>query len=142
MENKDIRWMQRFHNYRKALTKLTEVVDRGLDSLSELEIEGMIQRFEYTYELAWTTLQDLMRERGYPDIKGPGPVFEQALADGYIKGEQEWRKLKSSRQLTSHTYDEETASDIAESIIEVYHGLFVQLETRLQLEKIQQEKQS
>ncbi|GAB2786053.1 hypothetical protein GCM10027275_33110 [Rhabdobacter roseus] len=52
MENKDIRWQQRFSNFTKALAKLAEVVKERGDDLSELETEGMIQRFEYTFELA------------------------------------------------------------------------------------------
>ena len=85
MENSDIRWEQRFSNYSKALAKLEQVATReDVNSLSELEQEGMIQRFEYTYELAWKTLQDLLEHKGYTDIKGPTPVLEQAFKDGYI----------------------------------------------------------
>jgi len=140
MQHKDIRWIQRFSNYRKALKKLSQAVAMDYETLSELEIEGLIQRFEYTYELAWKTLQDFLRERGYPDIKGPSPVIDQALSDGFIKDEDNWKELKKSREMTSHTYDEDKANAIAENIVHVYHGLFIQLETRLQLEKINQEK--
>lgn len=60
MENNDIRWEQRFSNFKKALSKLGEVAAiKTIDDLSELEKEGLIQRFEYTYELAWKTLQAL-----------------------------------------------------------------------------------
>ena len=58
------------------------------------------------------------------------------MEEGYIKDEDGWTELKKSREMTSHTYDEETANEIAINIIEEYHGLFIQLETRLQLEKI------
>ncbi len=131
MENKDIRWQQ-FGNYRKALAKLEQVaarVDPG--SLSELEKEGMIHRFEYTFELAWKTLQDLLVYKGYLDIAGPNPVLEQALKDGYIKDEHGWRNMKKSRELTSHTYNSETAEDISEDIVRRYYGLLKELEARL-----------
>ncbi|HET6990945.1 MAG TPA: nucleotidyltransferase substrate binding protein, partial [Bacteroidia bacterium] len=82
MDNKDIRWEQRFSNFKKALAKLGEVTEHKKKSeLSELEIEGLIQRFEYTYELAWKTLQDLLQDKGYQDIIGPNPVIEQAFHD-------------------------------------------------------------
>jgi nucleotidyltransferase substrate binding protein (TIGR01987 family) len=133
MVDKDIRWIQRFNNYKKALAKLTEAVEKNYETMSELEIEGLIQRFEYTYELAWNTLQDFLRIKGYPDIKGPTPVIEQALKDGYIKGD--WKKLKKARESTSHDYDESQAEQIAIEITDIYHRMFIQLETRLELER-------
>lgn len=57
MENKDIRWIQRFSNYKKALSQLKEAVDLlSIRELSRLEKQGLIQAFEYTHELAWKTL--------------------------------------------------------------------------------------
>jgi len=55
-DQQDIRWQQRFHNFTKALRQLEKGVNQ--EAYSELEIEGLIQRFEYTFELAWKTLQD------------------------------------------------------------------------------------
>src|SRR4051812_49245797 len=100
MQN-DIRWQQRFANYRKALAKLSEVVTgRSYETLSDLEKEGLVQRFEYTFELAWKTLQDLLIYKGYQDISGPNPVLQQSLKDGYISDEKHWREMKKSRELT------------------------------------------
>ena len=136
MQNKDIRWEQRFSNYKKALAKLEQVAKgKELDSLSELEKEGLIQRFEYTFELAWKTLQDLLEYKGYQDITGPNPVLEQALKDGYLQNEKGWRNMKKSRELTSHTYNSKTAEDIAEDIAEQYYNLLKDLETRLEEER-------
>ncbi len=53
--------------------------------MSKLEEEGLIQRFEYTFELAWKCLQDLLAERGYANVRGPRPVIEQAFQDGIIR---------------------------------------------------------
>ena len=103
MEQDDVRWEQRFSNFRKALSKLGEVAgQKTVEALSELEKEGMIQRFEYTYELAWKTLQDLLKFKGYLDIAGPNPVLEQAFQDGYITNGQAWKQMKKARELTSH----------------------------------------
>ena len=143
MPNEDIRWIQRFHNYRKALARLSEAVDLCHErELTDLEQQGLIQGFEFTFDLAWKTLQDILRERNNPDVNGgPNVIISYSLENGYIKDYEEWKAMKKSRDLTSHSYDEETANEIAYKIINHYHGLFIQLETRLQLEKINQEKE-
>ncbi len=136
MENRDVRWTQRFPNFQKALTKLEEVVSfQETRTLSELEKEGMIQRFEYTFELAWKTLRDLLLHKGYLDISGPGPVLEQSLADGFIKDEEGWRSMKKSRELTSHTYNNDTTTNIANRIGDTYFGLLHDLCERLKAEE-------
>ena len=142
MENKDIRWIQRFSNYRKALIRLNSAVELAAERpLSDLEQQGLIQGFEFTFDLAWKTLQDFLREHNRPnDNGGPNVIINQALADGLITGEEAWQAMKKSRDLTSHSYDGDTADDIAEKIVDTYQGLFIQLETRLQLEKINEEK--
>jgi len=137
----DVRWIQRFNNYRKALARLGEAIELSRErTLSDLEQQGMIQAFEFTYDLAWKTLQDILRERERPGCNGgPGVIIRQALEDGYVNNEEHWMALKKSRELTSHAYDEVMAAEIAHLIVIRYHGLFIQLETRLQLEKINQE---
>ncbi len=121
MNDQDIRWEQRFANYKKALAKLSEVVETtDISALSELETEGLIQRFEYTYELAWKTLQDFLRNKGYLDIAGPNPVLTQAFQDGYIVDGDGWRQMKKSRELTAHTYNSDMAAAIAAAIWAVY----------------------
>ena len=132
MEKKDVRWLQRFSNLKKAFQKLKEAAES--DSLSELEREGLIQRFEYTYELAWKTLQDLLEAKGYIDIKGPTPVLQQSFQDGYIVDGDGWMKLKKSRENTSHTYNKEVAEEIVATIISSYFRLFVELILRLEHE--------
>lgn len=62
--NQDIRWKQRFFNFQKAIGLLQEVSHLDLNSLSLLEKEGIIQRFEFTLELAWKTLKDKMEFDG------------------------------------------------------------------------------
>lgn len=142
MPDKDIRWIQRFSNYSKALARLTDAVNLSKErELSDLEQQGLIQGFEFTFDLAWKTLQDFLRENKRPnDNGGPTVIITQSLADGYIKGDDAWKEMKKSRDLSSHTYEEETAEDIAEKIVAIYHDLFIQLETRLQLERISQLK--
>lgn len=129
----DIRWQQRFSSLQKAFDQLEKAV--ALTSYSNLEREGLIQRFEYNYELSWKTLQDLLEYKGYPDIKGPRPVIEQAYKDGYIADGLTWMAMKKSREATSHTYDENTARAIAAAIKNEYFAVFKALLIRLQDEK-------
>lgn len=140
MSKKDIRWVQRFSNFRRALEKLSDAVNEYNEKeMSDLEKEGVIQRFEYTYELGWKTLQDLLIHYGHTDIKGPRPVLAQALKDGYIAGEKTWREMKEARELTSHQYDEAKADKIVEKIASTYfkalHALLKRLEIELKKEE-------
>ncbi len=131
--NKDIRWQQRFSNYTKAFNQLERFMLK--EDLNEMEEQGLIKAFEYTYELSWKTLQDLLKEKGYLDIVGPRPVIEQSFQDGYIADGKGWMEMHKSRNLTSHTYDEETAVEIIAAIRETYFDLLKELKVRLDKEK-------
>ena len=131
--NSDIRWLQRFVNFNKAFSQLERFMQE--ETLNEMEEQGLIKAFEYTYELSWKTLQDLLKEKGYTDVVGPKPVIEQSFQDGYIVDGKGWMRMHVSRNLTSHTYDEETAEEIIKSIRSEYFDLLKNLQTRLQEEK-------
>ncbi|MBI2026835.1 MAG: nucleotidyltransferase substrate binding protein, partial [Deltaproteobacteria bacterium] len=84
--------------------------------MSRLEEEGLIQRFEYTFELAWKCLQDLLQEKGYPNIRGPRPVIEQAFQDGIISDGPVWLQMLKARNETTHLYDEATFESIISAV--------------------------
>ena len=134
MEDKkeDIRWHQRFLSLKKAFNQLERFIAE--EELNEMEEQGLIKAFEYTYELSWKTLQDLLKEKGYNDILGPKPVIEQSFQDGYITKGKEWLKMHNSRNLTTHSYDKETADEIVLQIRENYFGLFKELQIKLEEE--------
>lgn len=132
-ESKDIRWHQRFFNFNKAFRQLEKFVAQK--DMNKLEEQGLIKAFEYTYELAWKTLQDLIKEKGYKDIIGPKPVIEQSFQDAYISDGESWMRMHNSRNLTSHTYNEETAQEIINKIRAEYFDLFKALHLRLEEEK-------
>lgn len=129
----EVRWQQRFSSFEKAFRQLERFLNKT--ELNEMEGQGLIKAFEYTYELSWKTLQDLLIEKGYKDIIGPKPVIEQSFQDGYIKNGKEWLKMHISRNLTSHTYDEETAKEIIKEIRNTYFGLFNDLFSTFEKEK-------
>jgi len=128
MENKDVRWKQRFSNYRKALQQLKEAVDlKKTRPLSNLEKQGMIQAFEYTHELAWKTLRDFLKSRGNIQIYGSRDATREAFQLGLLKDGELWMKMIQSRNLTSHIYDESTAEEMIKLISDSYYEAFNQL---------------
>ncbi|SDB81299.1 nucleotidyltransferase substrate binding protein [Williamwhitmania taraxaci] len=127
------RWEQRFRNYSKALSQMELFISKG--ELNSMEEQGLIKAFEYTFALAWKTLQDFLREQGYPDIAGPRPTIEQSFQDGYIADGEGWMRMQRSRNLTSHTYNEDTAAEIATLIKAEYIQLFRSLFARLTKEE-------
>ena len=141
MAKKDIRWIQRFHNYRKALARLNVAIALNKErELTDLEQQGLIQGFEFTFDMAWKTLRDFIVESGFKgEREKPIRVIVDAAERGIVD-EKLWRKMYEARNKTSHSYDEEIADDIAEKIVIEYQALFIQLETRLQLEKLNEEK--
>lgn len=129
----DIRWIQRYDNYHRACLRVQEVTNgyRLTEELNELEREGLVQRFEYTFELAWKVLQDLMTFKGYEFVKGPNGTLQQALEDGIITDHDGWRAMAKARTLTTHTYDEEDILGIVSDIYEVYAPLLSELDQNL-----------
>lgn len=136
MENQDIRWVQRFDNYQKALKNLLEAVELAAErDLSKLEKQGLIQSFEYTYELAWKTIKDFFESKGEVDILGSKDAFRLAYSRGLVKNGEVLMETVKSRQLTSHTYNEETADEIYCDIKDKYYNAFAELADRLEKEK-------
>lgn len=125
----DIRWQQRFANYKRALAELTEFIEKK--SLNKYERQGLIQAFEYTHELAWKTLQDFLKERGVKHVFGSRDASREAFNLDLIKDGHVWMDMIDSRNQTSHTYNLDVADKIAEKIFEHYHRAFLALETKL-----------
>jgi nucleotidyltransferase substrate binding protein (TIGR01987 family) len=99
----DIRWKQRFENFQKALRLLDEPYQRDRASLSDLEKEGIVQRFEITFELGWKTLKDYLLFNGI--------AFEQITPRSVIKQEFAARVLANG-QIWIACWSKETFSPI------------------------------
>lgn len=132
----DIRWIQRFENYRKALFRLKQAVNIISEKIGEDEEtddllkEGLIQRFEYTHELVWKVMKDYAEYQGYTEIRGSRDAFRKAFEIGLIS-DKRWMESIEDRNLTSHNYDDETAEEIYESIVNVYYPLFLDFEKKM-----------
>ena len=126
----DIRWIQRFSNFKKALSQLTKFIKKC--DLNELEIQGLIQSFEYNYELAWNTIKDFYESQGETNIQGSRDAFRLAFSRGLIEHGDIWMEMVKSRTMTSHTYNEDTAVEITSAIFDRFYPELVNLRNRLQ----------
>ena len=133
---KDIRWKQRFANYKKALRQLDEILK--IDQLSKIEEIALIKAFEFTFELAWNVIKDYYQYQGITEIQESRDAFRTAFKQGLIEDGETWMNMIESRIQTTHVYNESVASDIAEDIINNYYDQFKELEH--QLEKLEQDK--
>ena len=125
MPPQDIRWIQRFDHFTKAFSQLKKAVELSRQrSLSDLERQGLIQGFEYTHELAWNTLKDLLEYQGIQYLLGSRDTTREAFKRGLIENGDVWMDMIKSRNLSSHIYDENTASKIAAAIVNTYHDEF------------------
>ena len=130
MSTKDIRWIQRFNHFKKALNQLTKFIEKG--KLNELEQQGVIQSFEYTYELAWNTLKDYFEHQGETGIHGSRDAFRLAFKRGLIEDGETWMDMIESRALTTHAYNEDVAKAIADKIFNSYFSEFQTLRTKME----------
>ncbi len=126
--NQDIRWKQRFDNFDRAFVLLREAVERGPASLSMLEKEGVIQRFEYSFELAWKTVKDFLEQGGLIiSPVTPRQVLKDAYAAKVLRDGQVWIDMLDHRNLLSHTYD----SSIFAKAVEAIAGRYLPAMTEL-----------
>jgi nucleotidyltransferase substrate binding protein (TIGR01987 family) len=135
--NPDVRWRQRFQNFKKAFGQLSKAAALAQErELSELERQGLIQAFEFTHELAWNTLKDFLEAHGAANLYGSKDATREAFATGLIENGEAWMAMIKSRNQTTHTYNEETAAEIGASITSSYLAEFERFQTRFaQLER-------
>ncbi|MBN1167180.1 MAG: nucleotidyltransferase substrate binding protein [Methanospirillaceae archaeon] len=121
----DIRYLQRLSHYHNALFLVLEGADLYHSrKLSNIEKQGLIKSFEFTFELAWNLMRDYALYQGYQEIRGSRDAIRQAVTMELISEGETWMEMLESRDITSHTYDEKTADDIIGKIIEDYIPLF------------------
>lgn len=119
MENsKSIRWKQRYENFHGAFIQLNEAVC-SFDKLSELEKEGFVQRFEYTFELAWKTMKDFLESNG-ESVKFPNDAIKLAFKAGIINNGEVWLEMLNQRNLMAQTYNEKIFNDVLNSIVNLF----------------------
>jgi nucleotidyltransferase substrate binding protein (TIGR01987 family) len=127
--NEDVRWKQRFVNFKKALAQLEDAVILSKQrELSRLEKQGVIQAFEFTHELAWNVLKDYLEDQGEQSIRGSKDATRYAFKVSLITDGELWMAMIKSRNASSHTYDEEVSATLFTTIVDDY-PLFLVLST-------------
>ena len=117
MENNDVRWKQRFQNFEKAFLFLKEAVEKT--SYSPIETGGLVQAFEFTFELGWKTIKDYLYEQGI-ETTFPREAIKEAFTTQIIKDGHTWLEMLEKRNELSHTYNEKVARHAIAIIKESY----------------------
>lgn len=129
----DIRWLQRLDSYKKARQRLASAVTlASTRKLTDLEKQGLIQAFEFVFELARNVIKDYFLYQGNPEITGSRDAIRVAFKNGLITNGEGWMEMIKSRNQTAHTYNEAVANEICEKILDSYHQLFEQFEADMQ----------
>ena len=117
MKYQGVRWIQRADSFRKVFSRLKVGVELAQQrELSDLEAQGLIQGFEYTHELAWNTLKDFLQTLDFK-LYGSRDTTRTAFKEGLIENGETWMEVIRHRNLTTHTYNEETAQEVVSAIL-------------------------
>ena len=129
MNEEDVRWKQRYANYRKAVFQLTEFVEKP--DLNKFEKQGLIQCFEYTFELAWKTTKDYLEAQGF-SVKSPRQTIQLAFQSELIADGHVWIDALEKRNLMAHTYDENKTQEAEKLIRDNYYSMLKALQDELE----------
>ena len=114
-----------FEDYKKALKRLKEGI--ALKSEEQIIIDGVIQRFEFTFELSWKLMKKYFETQGIKECTSPRSAIKEAFAQKIILDGDSWINMMVDRNLTSHLYDEKHAKEIFNKIKDKYVKLFEEL---------------
>lgn len=130
--SREVRWHYRFQNFSRAYILLSEATEREVGELNQLEREGVIQRFEYTFGLAWNTLKDRLEYAGVTLTEiTPRNVIRQAFEAKLITDAELWTDMLVDRNLMAHTYDFARFEAVINNIREGYMAILEDLYLRL-----------
>ncbi|MDR9499937.1 MAG: nucleotidyltransferase substrate binding protein [Hydrogenovibrio sp.] len=129
----DIRWVQRFDHFKKAYAQLQDALAlMETRPLSNIEKQGAIHTYEFTYELAWNVLRDYLVWQGTETLSGSRDAIREGFKRELISDGHAWLAMLQDRNRTVHTYNEETANQILEQLRSRYAGLFAEFMTVFQ----------
>jgi nucleotidyltransferase substrate binding protein (TIGR01987 family) len=127
----DIRWKQRFQNFENALDRLIEGISYFEHNSSDLVKEGIIQRFEFTHELAWKVMKDFLEYEGFTNIVGSRSATREAFNKNLLTNGQEWMNMIDSRNQSVHTYERTILEIEFTKIFAIYLDLFIEFRAKM-----------
>ncbi len=122
---------QKFENYKNALNRLQDGAAK-FDKRNDLLRDGLIQRFKFTFELAWKTLKTMFEAEGLTGLNSPKTVLREAFSAGLIEQDELWLAMLNDRNTTAHIYSEQLAVEICNKIIGEYMRAFIDLQERIE----------
>lgn len=119
--------MKKREQLSRALDRLDEALDTYNTTPNSIIRDGVFQRFEFCTELAWKAAREYLLDQGHVEINSPKSTLRQAYADGMVTDQAGWLKLLDDRNLTSHIYNDATASEIFQRIQNTHRALLQEL---------------
>ncbi len=116
-------------DYENCLQRLEEILNRDAKKDPDL-IDGTIQRFEFTFEIAWKLMREILVDRG---VSGNSPkmTIKESFREKFFKDGDGWIKMLEDRNLTSHTYKQDLAKEIYERIKNKHYILLKKLKEQM-----------
>lgn len=141
MKNNKPRWVYRFDNYKRAFNLLREAIETmEKRELTQLEKEGVIQRFEYTWELAWKVLRDYMEHEGVILEKiTPASIIKAAFEAKIITNGELWMQALDARNKMSHQYNLKKFEEVIKEIQLNYLALLDELHMKMLKNSLEQQ---
>ena len=132
MEKSLPRWEQKLDSYTKALRRLAQIVNESKKrTLNDFERDGMVQRFEFTHEVAWKLMKSYAEFQGSDDVSGSRDASRWAYENGLIKKGDVWMNMIRSRNEKSHTYDGEVADEAINRIVNEYYPSMLEFQQKM-----------
>ena len=121
----------KFNSFQTALARLEEAIQLYQKENHPVLLDGTIQRFEFTVELAWKVMKEYLESEKFGEFNSPKSTIKEAYRVGLIEDGETWLDMLDDRNLTSHTYDEECAKEIYRKIITNYEKVLTKLENKI-----------
>lgn len=120
------RWKQRKEDLKNAVTRLQEALYEK--NATDIVIDGVLHRFEFSFELAWKTMKDYLEYMGIVEkIGSPREIIKSAFKAELIENGEGWIEMMLARNTLSHLYSEEESRKIYNQIKEKYITMLEEL---------------